>query len=110
MNSEKQAFGVSIEFDNPDQKVSSGANAEIHIFSTSDDLSIITPRKNIITENDENYVFIAQSNFAIKRKVVLGREHDLNVEILQGLNPGDLLITKGQMLLEDKMKIRIVNE
>ena len=49
-------------------------------------------------------MFVAEDSLAEKRPVMLGRKYEMNVEVIRGLNPGDRLITKGQMLLEDKTK------
>ncbi|MBN1351407.1 efflux RND transporter periplasmic adaptor subunit [candidate division KSB1 bacterium] len=110
LNSKNQAFGVVVEFDNPGQRVSSGVNAEIRLLGNAESKSIVTERKNIVKEKNHYYVFIARNDIAVKRKVVLGREQDVNIEILQGIAQGELLITKGQMLLEDNTKIRIVSQ
>jgi hypothetical protein len=39
----------------------------------------------------------------------LGNSHGLDVEVIEGLTPGDELIVEGQMHLEDGAKIRRIN-
>ncbi|MBN1291504.1 MAG: efflux RND transporter periplasmic adaptor subunit [Candidatus Latescibacteria bacterium] len=105
----KQAFGVVAEFDNPGYRVMSGVNAEVILHGKEATTSIVTPRKNVFNDGVSNYVFLAQNGVAVKREVTLGRSKGIDVEILQGVNPGDTLITEGQMLLKNDIKINIAN-
>jgi len=109
LDSKKQAFGVVVEFDNPDFRMMSGINAEIIIHGNDSGISITTERKNILNEGESYYVFLAHNDMAVKREVRPGRNKGMYVEILHGLNHGDTLITEGQMLLENNTKIKITN-
>jgi membrane fusion protein, multidrug efflux system len=110
LNSKHQAFGAVIEFANPGGRMKNGINAEIRVSSRTGIRSLVIDRKDVRTEGDSSFVYVACDSSAEKRAVMLGRRHDLNVEIIRGLKPGDRVITRGQMLLEDKTKIRIVQE
>jgi multidrug efflux pump subunit AcrA (membrane-fusion protein) len=111
LNSKRQAFGAVIEFDNPGGRMRNGVNAEISVSSRAVGPALVIDRKNVRMEGDSAFVFVAVSDsLAGKRAVTLGRRQAMDVEVLGGLEPGDRLITKGQMLLEDKTKIRIVQE
>jgi membrane fusion protein, multidrug efflux system len=105
-----QAFGAVIEFANPGGRMNNGVNAEIRVNYLTSGQALVIDRKNVSTEGDSTFVFVARDSLAIKRPVVLGRRYETDVEVIRGLKPGDRLITKGQMLLEDKTKIRIVQE
>ncbi|MDX9859143.1 MAG: efflux RND transporter periplasmic adaptor subunit [candidate division Zixibacteria bacterium] len=109
MNRDRQAFGVVIEFDNPDRSVRCGVTATISIEIYRNPAAVTIERKNIISDRDSRYVFVADSGVARRRPVVLGHAGELEVEILSGLSVGDELITEGQMHLEDGMKIRLIS-
>lgn len=106
----RQGFGIVLEFDNPGEKMNSGVNAEIRIEGRTDSRVVLVDRKNVQTEGDSAFVFVAVDSVAVKRSVTLGRRHDSDVEVLRGIGPGDRLITEGQMLLSDGAKIKIVQE
>jgi len=53
MNSQTQAFGVVVEFSNPNQKVKSGVNAEIAIETGQGGNAIIIDRKNIVKQDEQ---------------------------------------------------------
>jgi hypothetical protein len=69
---------------------------------------VVVERKNIFEEQEEYFVYIVKDGKAEKRKVVPGKQQVLDVEILEGLNPGDELVVEGQMLLENGSKVRVV--
>jgi len=108
MNQKSQAFGVVVEFDNPDMSVRGGVTAKIAISTYNDEQAVYTERKNVIKEAGLYHVFVAENGVAKKRDVKLGRSGGIDVEILSGLNPGDILITEGQLHLDDGKKIRTV--
>ncbi|MCE5249399.1 efflux RND transporter periplasmic adaptor subunit [bacterium] len=110
LDEKRQAFRVVIEFDNPGQQVMNGVNADITIGAGNDKPSIIVARSNLRRDGDTWYVYVAVDSLAVRREVLVGRHYDVDVEILQGLNPGDMLITKGLELLADRKKIRIITD
>ncbi len=113
LNSEKQAFGVLVEFDNPDLAVLSGVNAAINVFIPTGSDAIVVNRRTVLKEDGRQFVYVADLSgdpVARKREVVLGRTRGLEVEIVSGLGPGDAIVTEGQMLLEEGAKINIVEE
>ena len=110
LNPNRQAFGAIIEFANPGGRMKNGVNAEILVSGGAKGSTVVIDRKNVRMDGDSSFVFVARDSLAEKRPVTLGGRQEMNVEVIRGLEPGDRLITKGQMLLEDKTKIRIVQE
>jgi RND family efflux transporter MFP subunit len=110
LNSKRQAFGAVIEFDNPGGRMKNGVNAEIRVFDNRERQAMVIDRKNVRTEGDSTFVFVALDSLAVKKPVMLGQRHEMDVEVIRGLEPGERLITGGQMLLENNTKIRIVGE
>nr|MBN2277385.1 efflux RND transporter periplasmic adaptor subunit [candidate division Zixibacteria bacterium] len=108
MNQNRQAFGVVIEFDNPEKAIRCGVTAGIMVSIYHDSQAVVVERKNIVTQDNVNYVFVAEDNTAHKRKVTLGGSGGLEVEIIDGLMMGEMLITEGQIHLEEGKKIRII--
>jgi RND family efflux transporter MFP subunit len=110
LNSEKQAFGVLVEFDNPDLLVMSGVNAEITVMLPTGRDAIVIDRRSVFREDSRYFVYVAEGSLANKREVVPGRTQGLSLEITSGLQAGDILITEGGMLLEDGSKINVVGQ
>lgn len=110
VNKERQAFGVTVELGNPAKISLTGVVAVVSIDLYSNPQAIVVERKNILKEDDKTYVFVAKKGVAEKRYVTLGSRHELDVEVVEGLAPGDELITEGQIHLEDGAKIRIISD
>lgn len=108
LNNEQQAFGVRVEFENPEEKVMSGINAEIRLISKSDEAGIWIERKNLVDHEAGKAVYIVKNGAAQLIPVQIGRTSDLDVEITNGLNESDILIASSQPLLEDGAKINII--
>ena len=108
IDTEHQGFGATIEFENPGLIRQSGVTATIEVDIYSKSQSIVIDRKNIITREDRNYVFLCSNGLAVEREVTPGASHELDVEIIAGLQYGDSLITEGQLLLNGGIKVKPV--
>jgi membrane fusion protein, multidrug efflux system len=108
MNVMKKAFRALVEFHNPDNLLKAGITVEVNITASSKPNAVVVERKNILKEQEEYFVYIVKNDKAEKIKVVPGKQQVLDVEILEGLNPGDDLVVEGQMLLENGSKVRVV--
>ena len=109
LNRDNQAFGVVIEFENPNKMDLCGVTANVIVSTYSAVQSVIIDRKNLVKENENYFVYVLLNGKAQKRAISLGKTQDLDVEILTGLNPGDELITEGQMLLSEGAKVKVVS-
>jgi membrane fusion protein (multidrug efflux system) len=108
MNVMKKAFRALVEFHNPDNLLKAGITVEINITTTSKPNAVVVKRKNILKEQEEYFVYIVKDGKAEKIKVVPGKQQGLDVEILEGLNPGEELVVEGQLLLENGSKVKVV--
>ncbi|MCZ4242685.1 efflux RND transporter periplasmic adaptor subunit [Pedobacter punctiformis] len=72
--------------------------------------SILIPRTSFVGSVSSNEVFVLDkaSNTSKLRKVVAGRILGENVEILEGLNEGETVITSGQINLTEGSPVSIV--
>ena len=63
--------------------------------------AVFVPLRTIINTQTETYVFIVQENIAKKTNVSLGKSEGALIEVLDGLNSGDLLVVEGGKNLKD---------
>jgi RND family efflux transporter MFP subunit len=109
MNPYTQAFNADVVFDNSERKLKAGLTVEVIIKGSSQENTISVERKDLVKRGNEFYAFVAEDSAAKKKKVTLGKNRGLFVEVVEGLNENDLLISEGQMFLEDGSKIKIIN-
>ena len=100
-------FPVEIEIaSNPGNQLKAGMYGTA-VFSFGNTTPVITiPRSAFVGSVSTNQVFVVENgNTARLRNVISGRVLGDKVEILQGLNEGESIITSGQINLADGSKI-----
>lgn len=56
----------------------------------------------------EKFVYTVQDSIAVKKQIETGLEHKNLVEVLSGLESGDILVTQGQHILLDSSLVNII--
>ena len=71
--------------------------------------SLGIPDTSIMLEGDKIYVYkVSEKNITYKTEIKTGIRGGGYVEVLSGLNEGDLVISEGVSKVRDKVKIKIV--
>lgn len=108
MDEMKRAFGVEIQFPNPKRELKSGITTDVKIITYTNPNVIVVPRNLIKTESEKKFVFVENNGKAEQRFIQTGNENSIMVEVQNGLNNGDKLITEGMTLLSNGKKIKII--
>jgi RND family efflux transporter MFP subunit len=100
-------FPVEIEIaSNPGNQLKAGMYGTAIFRSGNSTPVIVVPRSAFVGSVSTNQIFVVENgNTAKLRKVIAGRVLGDKVEILQGLNEGETIITSGQINLTDGSKI-----
>lgn len=69
-----------------------GSSVDIKIIKELFDNIMVIPFDSVVYENDIPYVFVEESGYAVKKRVILGNEFDTSVEIKSGLSEKDRII------------------
>ena len=95
---------VRVVLDNPDHQLSPGMFAQAQILTRPVADAILVPRDAVIDTGTRQIAFLADPKSPghfLPRIVQLGRiGDDDQAQVLQGLAPGDLVVTSGQFLLD----------
>ena len=97
-------FKIKITADNPDLVLRPNTFGEVTLEISSHEQALAVPQKAVL---EGGYVFVAQGNKALKRKVTLGLQNSDLVEIVKGISEGELVIIEGNYGLEDQSAIDI---
>lgn len=101
-------FKVTLDLPNPGEQLRPGAFARVRVKTGSYDDALLLPRRGVLTEDGDAYVFVARGDSVQKIAVRLGAvEHD-TAQILSGLVEGDSVVTVGQGGLKPGSKIKPV--
>jgi len=67
----------------------------------------VAPVQSVVSFVGVTKVFVVEGNTAHSRPVTVGRMHDKFQEVLDGLKPGELVVTSGQTKLSDGMAVTL---
>lgn len=96
------SYLVVLEFKNEcGPSIKSGMSAEAVITPDEGPASLIIPTLALARRNEQNVVFVSEKGTAKRRPVKLGRRVGNRIEILDGLEAGELLIVSGITSLSD---------
>ena len=104
-----KAYPLIIEVDNSSRELLPGMIVKAKIIRASYQNAVLLPIFSVIPGDDEYYTFVINSGKAQKRVLKIGSFQDKNVHITEGLKPGDMLIDKGNKLVTDGSKVKVIN-
>ncbi|NQV18787.1 MAG: efflux RND transporter periplasmic adaptor subunit [Armatimonadetes bacterium] len=107
MDTNYNAFGVDLVFDNSGNLIKSGILGEIKIQTYNNPNAIVVERKNVKSDENGDYVYVVESDTAKKRYIETGKENG-NFEIISGLKTGDRVIVEGLNLVSEGVKVKIM--
>lgn len=111
MADESLNFPVEVEvLNNTDNELRAGMYGSVVFSSKSQNNTptTVVPRTAFVGSISNNEVFVAREGVAHLTKIVSGRNFGDQVEVLEGLKAGDIVITSGIINLADGTKINIV--
>lgn len=100
---------VRLQFPNTQDILKDGMSCVVKVLNNQSGERIIIPYKAVTEQMGEYFVFVSQDTIAKQRKVTLGPQVGQGVVVLDGLEPGDKVITSGQQRLRDGGKISLGN-
>jgi cobalt-zinc-cadmium efflux system membrane fusion protein len=90
---------VRVVLPNPDIRIKPAMFGAIRLLRSSSQ-GILVPSSAVVREGNDSYVYVAQANERfLRRNVRLGRAVDGTLEILSGLNEGDVIVSEGALFL-----------
>lgn len=93
-----------------DTRVKPGMFAKLKVIIEKKNGIVKIPEECIVKRYGEDFVFVVKDKSIVeKRKIRAGIKIDNKVEIVEGLKPDEEIVFRGQTLLEDNSKIKIVD-
>ena len=106
INAETRSLLSRVSIKNENLELLSGSLLEITVkFNLRNALSV--PDTSIMMEGEKSYIYkVSEENITSKIEVDIGLRSDGKVEILSGLNEGDLIVAEGLKKVRPKGKIK----
>lgn len=98
-------FKVEVSVDNPDLALKPNTFGEVSLEVSTHEHALVIPQKAVL---ENKYVFRVKDNNTVERiEVTIGLQNTDMVEVMNGLNEGDLVVVEGNFGLEDGSQIEI---
>jgi RND family efflux transporter MFP subunit len=101
---------IRLRFTGPtDPRIKAGMFATVSLVTNTRQNVPVIPRSAVINTYGSWIVFTVNNrNMAARREISLGLENENFVEVLRGLEPGEVVVSAGQNFLTDGDPVRIV--
>jgi len=83
---------------------------ETKVLISNNPKAIVIPKKSVSYKRDEAFVFVfdRQERNVARRIIKTGVTEGGNIEILEGLEEDERIVTVGVESLKDKMKVKVI--
>ena len=114
INPNNRSFSAEIALNNPNGSIKPNLNARVHINDYTNENALLIPQ-SVISENaaGEQYAYVAELNgdaaVAKRHIITTGKTQGDYVEIISGINAGDLIIKEGARSVKDAQAVKILN-
>ena len=103
LNSKTRTLRVRLKFDNPDYQLKPNMFAQVTIHAKQADITMLVPKEAVIRTGKQDRVVLALGQGQFKSiAVTVGRVDSEYIEILDGLNKDDVVVTSAQFLIDSE--------
>ena len=92
---------------NPDQALLPGAFAKVKVVLGKNEKAIMIPNNIIIPQGRNKIVYIYKAGKSIQTNITTGVRDSTRVQVLEGLNIGDTVITSGLLFLKPGADVKL---
>ncbi len=110
INAETRSLLTRIKIDNRDLELISGSLLEVSVmFNLRNSLSV--PDTSVTMEGEKAYVYkVSKDNVVNKTEIKIGIRQESNIEVLSGLNIGDIIVAEGLKKVYPRSKIKPIEK
>lgn len=109
IDKETRSLKVRALSDNTAEKLLPGAFADLQLTLNTITDALMVPTVSLVPEIHGQKVFLVKNGIVQPQSVITGIRQPLKVQILQGIVPGDTVLTTGLLQVRPGMPVNIVN-
>jgi multidrug resistance efflux pump len=98
---------IQISIPNPGYILNPGMFGRAEILLRSNPGALLIPIQALVNDGDRDFVYIFKDGSVHRRVIRKGLVQDTQVEVMQGLNVGERVVTAGHGFLKDGMAVRL---
>ena len=108
-DSSNRTFPVEISVDNKERQLRAGMLARATFTKNVDQDQIVIPRHTVLERDQGRVVYVFEDGKAFRRDITIGLSQLDHVQVVQGLNKGELIVVEGHTKLTDGEEVNVVN-
>jgi RND family efflux transporter MFP subunit len=101
-------YSVTVLVENKELNIKPGMFATVRLINGKAENAVSVPSDAVVVRDGKDIVFVQAGEKAIAKEVVKGLDTGFYTEILEGIEPGDIVITKGVGLIDETTVIKVV--
>lgn len=109
VNPQTGTFRTTVEVQDDTGNLKPGMFSRIRVVYNTNHNTLLVPKEAILTEDVNKNLFVIRDNLAFKMPINTGFTNGNNVEILEGVQEGDLVVTIGHSSLRDSSLVEMIN-
>ena len=116
INPSNRTFRIEVPMENFDNRIKQNLDAKIKINTYKKNDAIVIPLR-IVREDalGKNFVYVMNEDnkegvyLTSKRFITLGNKSEDKVEVIEGLNLGDIVVLEGAYSVEDSQRVKLID-
>lgn len=98
---------IRAQVGNQDTTLRPGMFARVKLITRAERDAMMLPEEALVPQGTDKYVFRVNDGKVTRVKVETGQRRDGKVEIVNGVNKDDVIVTAGQLKLRDGVSVRV---
>jgi multidrug efflux pump subunit AcrA (membrane-fusion protein) len=101
---------VWVQAANPEEKLKPGTTVHVAIIAETIQNTLVVPASALLNfdEGGQKVMVVENNSVARERRISVGVRQGDRVQIVSGLQPGEMVITSGGLGLDDKAKVKVL--
>jgi len=104
-----RSIAIRARIANPDRILRPGLFARVRLIVEERSDAMVVPEQAIVPRGERRYVFRVVDGKATLTEVRLGQRRAGDVEVLEGLGAGDVVVTAGQLKIRDGVPVTVLD-
>ncbi len=109
VNEENGTFKVTVYVDEDDNLLRPGMFSRVRIVYDTRQNTRMIPRESVISEDLNQSVYVIRDSLAFKKQIRTGYTNGKNIEVIEGLDDNEMVVTIGHSSLQDSSKVSVIN-
>ena len=106
--SQAQLYRLELEVENESEEILPGMFARVEIVKEEFPAAIAIPLYAVISRDNKHYVYLEENGVAKLQEVKLGILDGWQIQITEGLSPGQKVVVVGQRSVDEGQKLKVV--